>query len=165
MPNRLTKGTAQVGNLALGTTKLTASGADLNTIAGQSAAARRTSKTVAVALAGGTDTGGGLGSWQNPEGAAIIIEDVVVDVTVVASAACNIDVGTTNTNATTLSDNLIDGADIHSATGQFDNFSNKGSNGKSTGKLASGKWITASMADAGASAGFVGTLYISYFLA
>jgi hypothetical protein len=123
-------------------------------------------KTVKVALTGGTDTGGGIGSWVNPETGSIWIDRCVVSSQGtgghIATAACNLDAGTTATSATTLSDNLIDGLDIHTALITADNISNPGANGKSSQVLASGKWVTFSMADAGASAGFVGEAFISY---
>lgn len=121
-----------------------------------------TDRIATVALTGGVDTGGGLGSWVNPESSNIIIDTVQLNVTTVATAALSVDIGTTATNATTASDNLIDGADGHTATGVFDNNTDKGANGKTRQLLAPGKWVTASMADATASAGFVGTMYIRY---
>ena len=117
---------------------------------------------VKVPLSGGTDTGGGIGSWKNPEPVAVVIERVVVDVTVVATAACNLDVGTTATSATTSSDNLIDGLDVHTAVTTSDNVAGAGANGKGLQHLAAGKWVTFSTGDAGASAGLKGNAYIHY---
>lgn len=117
-------------------------------------------KVAKVAL-GALDTGGGVLAWQNPEGAAIVIQRILLDVTTKATGACTIDVGTTATNATTSSDNLIDGKDIHTAAGVFDNFDDAGDNGKSKQRLASGKWVTGSKAS-GAAAGTVGFAYIEY---
>jgi hypothetical protein len=122
----------------------------------------RITKIAKVAL-GAADTGGGVLSWQNPEGTDIIITRIVIDITTRATGACTIDVGTTATSATTSSDNLIDGLDINAATGVFDNIDNKGSNGKSKQKLASGKWVTASKAS-GSAAGTVGYAYIHYIV-
>lgn len=116
---------------------------------------------VAKVSLGAADTGGGVFSWQNPEGKAIIVQRVLVDVTTAATGACTIDVGTTATNATTSSDNLIDGADIGTATGVFDNYDNSGTNGKTKQKLADGKWVTGSRAS-GAAAGTAGFAYIEY---
>ena len=107
------------------------------------------------------DTGGGVFSWQNPETSEILIEHVPIIVTTVATAACTVDVGTTATNATTSSDNLIDGQDVNAATGTFTNAANAGTNGKPAQRLASGKWVTGSKAS-GASAGIVGTYEIYY---
>lgn len=110
------------------------------------------------------DTGGGVISWQNTEGQSIIITRVVIDVTTVATGACTIDIGTTATSGTTSSDTLLDGLDVNSATGTFDNVNDGGTNGKARQKLASAKWVTASKAS-GAAAGLVGTFYIEYLLA
>lgn len=113
-----------------------------------------------VPLAGLADTGGGIGAWQNPERVSIIITRLVVDVTTQSTGACTMDAGTTATNATTSSDNLIDGASL-AAVAVFDNGGDAGTNGKQKQKLASGKWVTFSRAT-GASAGMVGKAYIHY---
>jgi hypothetical protein len=120
----------------------------------------RTVKVARVALAE-VDTAGGVFAWANPEATSIIVTRVVLDVTTAATGACTIDVGTTATSATTLSDNLIDGLDINAAAGVFDNITDKGTNGKARQKLAAGKWVTGSKAS-GASAGTVGFAYIHY---
>lgn len=139
--------------------KITATATELNTLSGTEKAI----KTKKVAL-GVADTGGGVLSWQNPEGAAIIIERLIIDVTTASTAACTVDFGTTAVGATTSSDNLIDGLDVNAATGTFDNITDKGDNGKSRQKLASGKWVTGSM-KTGAAAGLAGYAYIQYIIA
>lgn len=116
-----------------------------------------------VALAA-LDTGGGILAWQNPEGVAIIVERVILDVTTPATAACTGDFGTTATSAATSSDNLIDGVDLHTAAGQFDNLGDAGTNGKARQKIAAGKWLTGSMAS-GAAAGLAGYAYVHYYRA
>lgn len=118
-------------------------------------------KVARVALAA-VDTGGGLFSWANPESGSIIIHRVILDVTTQSSGSCTVDVGTTASSATTSSDNLIDGASI-GAAGLLDNVddTDNGANGKTKQKLATGKWVTASVAS-GASAGLVGYAYIHY---
>lgn len=118
---------------------------------------------VAVVTLAALDTGGGVLSWQNPESTSIIVSRIFFDVTTIATGSCTIDVGTTAASATTSSDNLMDGLDAHSATGLFGNLSNPGTNGKTAQKLASGKWVTASMAS-GAAAGLAGKAYIHYAL-
>lgn len=114
-----------------------------------------------IALAA-VDTGGGVFAWQNPEGAAIIVERVVLDITTPSTGACTVDVGVTPTSAATPVDNLLDGQSL-AAAAVLDNIENQGTNGKSVGRLASGKWVTASVAS-GASAGLVGSAYIHYIL-
>lgn len=148
---------------ASGATATIASGATLNvagTLQTGGVALDRLVKTARVALAA-ADTGGGLFSWVNPEATAIIVQRVILDVTTNTSGACTADVGTTATDATTLSDNLIDGVSLASAAKVVDNLGDAGSNGKSRQKLAVGKWITGSVAS-GASAGLVGYAYIQY---
>jgi hypothetical protein len=122
----------------------------------------RITKIVKVAL-GVADTGGGVLSWANPETGSIIITRVVLDVTTKSTSACTLDVGTTAASATTSSDTLIDGVDVGTAIGTFDNYEDAGTNGTSRQKLATGKWVTASKAS-GAAAGLVGYAYIEYFL-
>ena len=109
------------------------------------------------------DTGGGIFSWQNPESFAILVQHVVLNVTTKTTDACTVDVGTTATNATTLSDTLIDGKDINTAVGVFTNDESAGTNGKPFKRLAAGKWVTASKAS-GTSAGLVGTYEIYYIV-
>lgn len=120
-------------------------------------------KTAVVAL-NGTTINGGVQAWQNPEAGRIAITEVVIAVTTVATAAGALDVGTTATSATTASDNLIDGVDCHSATGEFDNNTDKGSNGKTRQGLAAGKWVTFSDDGSGNLTGMVGKAYISYVI-
>lgn len=126
-------------------------------------ASDRALKCAVVAFTGGTDTGGGIFSWTNPESSSIIISKFEVDVTTIATGACTLSVGATASSGTTSSANLIDTLDVHTATGTFDNSTDKSTNGKSRQKLAAGKWVTGSTAS-GASAGLVGNLYIMYHL-
>lgn len=114
-----------------------------------------------VALAA-SDSGGGVFSWQNPESVSIVVRRVEIDVTTASTGACSVDVGVTATSSTTNSDNLIDGLSV-AATGVSDNLGNPGTNGKTRQKLASGKWVTASMAT-GATSGLVGYAYLEYHI-
>lgn len=118
-------------------------------------------KKVTGALAA-VDTGGGIFSWTNPEDGDIIVEHVALVVTTKTTGACSADVGTTATNATTSSDNLIDGKDINAASGTFTNLESAGTNGKAAQRLAKGKWVTASVVAGGASAGLKGSYEIYY---
>lgn len=119
----------------------------------------RAVKVAKVALAA-LDTGGGVLSWANPESGSIIVERVVLDVTTASTGACTVDVGTTATTAATSSDNLIDGVTV-AAIAVKDNVGDAGTNGKARQKLATGKWVTGSMAS-GAAAGLAGYAYIHY---
>ena len=142
----------QFKRLFLNGGEITANAADVN---------RGALKKVTGALAA-KDTGGGIFAWANPEAGEILVEHVALKVTTKTTGACSVDVGTTATNATTSSDNLIDGQDINAATGTFTNTANGGTNGKSAQRLAAGKWVTASVVAGGASAGLVGTYEIYY---
>lgn len=123
--------------------------------------------TAKVALGVGA-SGGGCFSWAAP--LAAFVWKVVLDVTTKTSAACTLDIGYTATSATTLSDTIIDGVDVGTSTGTFDNVLNAGTNGAIGGtangslqemKVVAGKWITGSQAS-GAIAGLAGFVYITY---
>lgn len=118
---------------------------------------------IAKVVLGVADTGGGVLAWANPESGSIIITRIIIDVTTKSTGACTLDVGTTAASATTSSDNLLDGVDVGTAAGTFDNIEDQGTNGTSRQKLAAGKWVTASKAS-GAAAGLAGYAYIEYFL-
>lgn len=164
--NQGSKGRFKVGTLVttliqVGNTLLSFTAAQFNQIMAAFGAVTfdRSVKVARVALAA-VDTGGGVFAWANPEAASIHILRVVLDVTTATSGACTADVGTTATNATTSSDNLIDGVSL-AAAGLKDNLGDAGTNGKAKQKLATGKWVTGSVAS-GASAGLVGFAYIHY---
>ncbi|HMZ31440.1 MAG TPA: hypothetical protein PLY13_02985, partial [Methanoregulaceae archaeon] len=104
-------------------------------------------------------------AWQNPEATAILVHRVLVDVTAVAgTAGALLDVGTAG-NATTHSDNLLDGLDIQAATGLFDNIEDKGSNGKTRQRLdakdGTTDYITGQIL-AAAGSSLAGKVYIYY---
>jgi hypothetical protein len=125
--------------------------------------ARQLACVVKIPLAGATihAATNGILAWANPEPVSIIITRVLLDITTIATAACTFDIGTTAVSATTTSDNLLTGVDAHAATGLFDNITDKGTNGKSKQKLASGKWVTLDE-KTGDATGLVGNLYIEY---
>lgn len=108
----------------------------------------------------GAAVAAGTQAWQNPTAGNIIVHRAVLDVATQSSGACTLDIGMTPTSATTSADNLIDGMSV-AAAGVFDNIDNKGTNGKSTQKVAVGRWVTVTQAS-GAAAGLVGTLLIFY---
>lgn len=153
------------GKLHIADVAVTATAAELNKMDGVTATAaeinRGALKKVTGALAA-VDTGGGVFAWANPESSTILVEHVALVVTTKTTGACSVDAGTTATNATTSSDNLIDGKDIKAATGTFTNAESHGTNGKQAQRLASGKWVTCSVSGGGASAGLVGTYEIYY---
>ena len=152
------------GALTIAGTTLTPTAAQLNSVGAAvgTVAFDRLTKVAEVALAA-VDTGGGIFAWANPEASSIIITSVLIYVTTVATGACSIDVGTTAVSATTASDNLLDGIDIHTATGAFTLADQAGANGLTRQVLAAGKWVTGSK-DSGASAGIVGKALIYYIV-
>lgn len=117
-------------------------------------------KVAKVALAA-VDTGGGVFSWANPESGAIAILRVLLDVTTKSTSACTLAVGTTTVSGTTSASNILNGLDVGTAAGLFDNFAATVGAGGAAVRLASGKWVTGSKAS-GASAGIVGSAYIYY---
>ena len=162
---------SSTGGLYQSGTAIAASAAELDILNGATLSteelnqvdnADRLEKVAKIALAA-VDTGGGVFSWQNDEGASIIVTGLVLDVTTASTGACTLDCGTTAVSATTKVDNLIDGLDVNAAAGVFDNITDKGTNGVSRQKLASAKWVTGSVAS-GASAGIVGFAYIKYIV-
>ena len=113
---------------------------------------------VALTAVTGT-TAGGVVSLLNPEGADLIITRLIVVVTTKSTGAATCDFGVA-ANGTTSSDILLDGVDVGTAAGTFDNVENQGTNGKSAVKWSSTQYLTGT---ASASlAGLVGNAYIEY---
>ena len=82
-----------------------------------------------VALSGVAAADGFAFTWQNPETVGIIVEKVIVNITTAGGTASSvINVGTA-ADATTGSDNLINGADANAAAA-YDNITDGGTNGK-----------------------------------
>lgn len=150
-------------SVSINGTAITTTAAQLNQITDAAGAVTfdRLIKVAKVALGNAADTAGAIIAWQNPEAVSIVISRIELNLTTVATGACTADFGTTATNATTSSDNLIDGVDLNAAIGVFDNITDKGTNGKSRQLLAAGKWVTGSRAS-GAVAGLAGYAYIFY---
>lgn len=108
---------------------------------------------VKIALAGGTDTGGGIASWANPFAYPVIVQSIDLDVTTVATAACTVEVGQ-GTSATTAYSNLgISTQDVHSATVTIQ--------ATTVQKVPVGSFVNVSTAS-GASAGLAGYLYVNF---
>lgn len=145
MPNQITRGQAVAGKVR--TKALDVRGAN-----------ERNEKWVKVALAA-VDTAGGLFAWKNPEGTAILVTRTVLDVTTQSTSACTADVGTA-ADGVTSNDGLINGVSLATA-GVLDNLGNAGTNGKARQRVASGAYVTGSVAS-GASAGLVGSALIAY---
>jgi len=114
--------------------------------------------TAKIALAA-VGTAGGIFAWQAPANTDIIVTDLTVDVTTQTAGACTLDAGPA-ADATTLNDTLIDGVSL-AAAGQFNNYDDKGSNGKFHRRVSAAGWITGSVAS-GTVTGLVGWAYITY---
>lgn len=106
------------------------------------------------------DAVGGVLKLANPEGADLIITRLILNVTTASTAACTVDAGVA-ANGTTNADNLLDGLDVNTAAGVFDNIENQGTNGKSAVKWGSSQYLNISKAS-GAAAGLVGKAYIQW---
>lgn len=118
-----------------------------------------------VALGEATGAGGML-AWQNPEEVAIIVIRLVLDITTEATGAAIANFGPA-ANATTSSDTLIDGVDIGTAAGVFDNIEDQGTNGKSTARMDENGGTNDYLTGSGESdpADLVGTAHIYYIIA
>jgi hypothetical protein len=131
----------------------------------QSVAARTgrgVAKMYKVALAD-ADTAGGVLSLANPEGVALIVTGLVLDVTTAATGACTLDAGIA-ANGTTSNDTLIDGVDVNTAVITADNIKNAGTNGASARRWGATEYLTVSKAS-GAAAGLAGYAYVDYVIA
>lgn len=103
------------------------------------------------------DAAGGILALANPEGVDLIVTKLILNVTTVATGACTVDAGIA-ANGTTKVDNLIDGLDVHTATGAF---ADLGTSGKRAKLWPAAQYLTVSMAT-GAAAGLEGNAYIEY---
>jgi len=108
---------------------------------------------VVTALLSDVDTAGGLVSLINGAGVDLVVLSAVLNVGTASTGACTVSIGYTATSGTTLSSTLISGQTVAS-TGTFQ------SAVANAVRWVNGKWITASTAS-GASAGLVGTLYLT----
>jgi len=104
-----------------------------------------------------SDAAAGVLSLLNPEGVDLIITRLVLDITTPSTGAGTLDAGVAATAVT--NDSLIDGLDVNAAAGVFDNYTDKGTNGKSRKLWLAGQYLTITKAS-GAMAGLVGNAYI-----
>lgn len=113
-----------------------------------------------VALTAATDTTvGGVLKLQNDDGADRIVTRLVLDVTTEATGAATVDAGIDDAGDAS-ADNLLDGVDVGTAAGVFDNIDDAGTNGQSVIAWPDGEYlvITASAT----LAGLEGYAYIEY---
>lgn len=166
--NQGTRGKFKVGSLyastlALAGTLLTGTATVFNriTTAFGTVTFDRVPKIATVTLTGVVaTTGGGVGGWTNPEAGSIMIKRVLVNITTKSTGAANLAVGSTATNITTSSNNLLDALDVGTAAVLADNITDKGSAGKSRQLLATGKFVT--FTGSADTSGLVGVAYIEY---
>lgn len=120
-------------------------------------------KVAKVALTGVTaTTGGALFAWANPEGASIIIQRLLVDITTKSTGAANVSFGVA-ANATTSAANLIDTYAAGGTEKVVDNHVDGSTNGKFNQKMTSSQYLTGT--GSASTAGLVGNVYIEYVLA
>lgn len=159
----------QNGKLYIASTQVTATGAELNSVAAAGGALSpgdRAIKCAVYAMVGATihaGSGGVVAAWTAP--AAAIILRVICDIATVATGACTLDIGYTAVSATTTSDTLLDGIDANGAIATFDSMNaalDSGANALAQ-KAASAKWITIDE-KTGDATGLIGNLYVFYAL-
>lgn len=113
-----------------------------------------------VALTAATTTAaGGVLSLANPEGAAIILTRLVLDITTNSTGAATVDAGIA-ADGSTSSDNLIDGQSVATAAKVLDNVSDGGTNGKARQKWGATQYLT--ITASATTVGMVGNAYIEY---
>ncbi len=131
-------------------------------IAGGNGLARKVFTTAVNGTTLHAAANGILNLFTNPEAGNILITRATLAVTTVATGVATVDIGT-NTTTLTTSDNLIDGADVNTATGVFDNTVSGGTNGKGGQVLATGKFVTIDE-KTGDTTGMVATFVLEYFV-
>ena len=137
---------------------------DVGTSASNGVQRGKMSKSAGFWLQGGltaSDSAGGVFSIQNTYSSPLIVTRVLIYVTTVSTGACTLDIGFA-TNATTSADTLIDGLDVGTSTGVFDNIDDGGGSGEAKGLWTTGgsfDYINASM-KTGATADLVGFIGI-----
>lgn len=98
-------------------------------------------------------------SVLNPEGVDVIIDDLELDVTTHATAACTLAVGVAATSVS--ANNLMDAVDVGTATGLFDLTTNHGTAGRTKQIWPATGFLTVSQGT-GAIAGLVANLNVHY---
>jgi hypothetical protein len=108
-----------------------------------------------VALTAATTTAaGGVASIANPLGVALIILDVILNITTQSSGAAAVDAGVA-ANGSTTSDTLIDGLSVATA-GVFSQRASGGTNGAAPRRWGASEYVTATAS--ATTAGMVGTI-------
>ena len=92
-----------------------------------------------------TRSGGGVLSEENTYGTDLIVDRIIIQVSTAATGAATLDVGVAG-GGTSSADTLLDGVDVGTAAGVFDNIDDQGTNGQSCLRWGSGAFLTASEA-------------------
>lgn len=122
----------------------------------------RNMKVAKVPIAGvAATTAGALFAWANPENVSIIIDRLEIDITTKSTGASAGDFGVA-ANATTASDNLIDGYALGGTEKVVNNVDDKGTNGKSVQKMTTSQFVTGTAT--ATTAGLAGFVYVHYYL-
>ena len=103
----------------------------------------------------------GLGLLQFFDDAPIVITEIIVYVSTVSTGAATLDIGIA-ANGSTSADNLIDGLDVHSATGVFSNVVNGGTNGKPLVLAGAGTHLT--VTGSADTTGLVAEIWVKYLV-
>ncbi len=103
----------------------------------------------------------GFGQLQFLDNAPVIITEVILYVSTVSTGAATLDIGIA-ANGSTSDDTLIDGVDVHSATGVFSNKVNGGTNGLPYVLAAAGSHLT--ITGSADTTGLVGEIWIKYLV-
>jgi len=96
------------------------------------------------------DSAGGILTVQNTYGSVLIVTRAIIWVTTRAGDTCTIDVGVGD-DAGASYNTLLDGLDVRTAAGVFDNITSAGTDGESVHEWGSTQRITGSMASGSAS--------------
>lgn len=129
-----------------------------------SATMHRAPQFAVFGVTGAVTTAGGLFAWRpEDQSRAHYVNGLVMDVTTKSTGAATVDIGVASAS-TTLSDTLIDGVDVGTATIVANSEKHAGTNGMGKVKLPAGSYVTGSMAS-GDTAGMVATVAIEYIAA
>lgn len=105
-----------------------------------------------------TTTAGAVLSLLNPEGADLIVTDLILNIKTASTGAATVDAGIA-ADGTTSADNLIDGASV-AAIATLNNVDSKGTNGKKAIKWGATQYLT--ITASATTAGMVGDALIKW---
>lgn len=106
-----------------------------------------------------SNAAGGVLKVRNDFGADVIITRLVLDVTTKSTGVATLDAGVHATGAAS-ADNVIDGLDVNTAAGVFDNVKNGGTNGKAAVAWPAGQYIV--ITASATVAGLVGNAHVEF---